>query len=102
MLRALSLVILFFSHNAISGEAKKFGEPIKLKSQSSLAKVISQYDQYAKKTVQVVGEIEKVCQMKGCWLTLKSEGESLRVTFKNYGFTVPWILPAKKLRLKAR
>lgn len=39
---------------------------------------------------KVSGVIEEVCQMKGCWMTLRNEaGENIRVTFKDYGFFVP-------------
>lgn len=39
---------------------------------------------------KVKGEIEEICQMKGCWVTLAHEGsETIRVTFKDYGFFVP-------------
>lgn len=39
---------------------------------------------------KVRGTIEEVCQMKGCWMTLKNdEGANIRVTFKDYGFFVP-------------
>ncbi|MFC3414640.1 DUF4920 domain-containing protein [Algoriphagus hitonicola] len=38
----------------------------------------------------IQGEIEDVCTSKGCWLTMDlPTGESMRVTFKNYGFFVP-------------
>lgn len=38
----------------------------------------------------IQGEIEEVCTSKGCWLTMDlPSGESMRVTFKNYGFFVP-------------
>ncbi|SNS83624.1 protein of unknown function [Ekhidna lutea] len=43
-----------------------------------------------KKSFKVQGTIEEVCQMKGCWMTLKNEsGENIRITFKDYGFFVP-------------
>lgn len=39
---------------------------------------------------KVRGIIEEVCQMKGCWMTLRNdEGANIRVTFKDYGFFVP-------------
>ena len=39
---------------------------------------------------KVRGTIEEVCQMKGCWMTLRNEeGANIRVTFKDYGFFVP-------------
>lgn len=41
-------------------------------------------------TYKVKGVIEEVCQMKGCWMTLKNEkGANIRITFKDYGFFVP-------------
>ncbi|MEO9965608.1 MAG: DUF4920 domain-containing protein [Reichenbachiella sp.] len=38
----------------------------------------------------LVADIEKTCAVKGCWMQLKTGDEnSLRVTFKDYGFFVP-------------
>ena len=40
--------------------------------------------------VKVEGEIAEVCKMKGCWMTVTTaEGETVRVTFKDYEFFVP-------------
>ncbi|NQV52463.1 MAG: DUF4920 domain-containing protein [Flavobacteriales bacterium] len=40
--------------------------------------------------LKVVGRIEKVCQVKGCWMTMGyGEGESMHVSFRDYGFFVP-------------
>ena len=40
--------------------------------------------------LKVVGKINKVCQVKGCWMTMGyGEGESMRVSFRDYGFFVP-------------
>ena len=39
---------------------------------------------------KIVGEIKEVCVKKGCWLTMDlPNGESMRVTFKDYAFFVP-------------
>lgn len=39
---------------------------------------------------KITGEIKEVCTKKGCWLTMDlPNGESMRVTFKDYGFFVP-------------
>lgn len=39
---------------------------------------------------KVEGVVESVCKVKGCWMTVKtSEGKTMRVTFKDYGFFVP-------------
>lgn len=43
------------------------------------------------RSVIVVGKVDKVCQVKGCWLELMPSGENrgVRVTFQDYGFFVP-------------
>lgn len=39
---------------------------------------------------KVTGTVESVCQMKGCWMKVRlPEGQTMRVTFKDYGFFVP-------------
>lgn len=39
---------------------------------------------------KINGEIKEVCTKKGCWLTMDlPNGESMRVTFKDYEFFVP-------------
>ncbi|MBC8151329.1 MAG: DUF4920 domain-containing protein [Bacteroidetes bacterium] len=39
---------------------------------------------------KVEGVVESVCKVKGCWMTVKtSEGKTMRVTFRDYGFFVP-------------
>lgn len=36
------------------------------------------------------GVVEEVCQSKGCWMKIKNDqNQSVRVTFKDYGFFVP-------------
>ena len=41
------------------------------------------------KRVRVEGEVLSVCQKKGCWMELQAGDETVRVTFKDYGFFVP-------------
>ena len=39
---------------------------------------------------KVEGTVESVCKMKGCWMKVKTgDGQTMRVTFKDYGFFVP-------------
>ena len=39
--------------------------------------------------IKVTGEINKVCQAKGCWMTMQAGDSDMRITFKDYGFFVP-------------
>ena len=56
-----------------------------------LKAVLSAPEVHIGRSVIVVGKVDKVCQMKGCWLELMPPDESrgVRVTFENYGFFVP-------------
>jgi hypothetical protein len=39
---------------------------------------------------KVQGQVESVCKVKGCWMKVKlDDGQTMRVTFKDYGFFVP-------------
>jgi len=40
--------------------------------------------------VKLIGEVDAVCQKKGCWMEMKNApGENIRVTFKDYAFFMP-------------
>ena len=46
---------------------------------------------------KLVGVIEKVCQVKGCWMTMKvNDEQSMHVSFKDYGFFVPKDIDGKQ------
>lgn len=48
--------------------------------------------------VKTTGEVEAVCQVKGCWMTLKKpDGNTMRVTFKDYGFFMPLDIAGKEV-----
>jgi hypothetical protein len=67
-----------------------FGEEINDSEVVSLEVLISELDQDGEFEGKVTGEIKEVCAMKGCWMTIDlPNGETMRVTFKDYGFFVP-------------
>ncbi len=42
------------------------------------------------KAAKVIGPINGVCKVKGCWMTMdRGDGEDMRITFKDYGFFMP-------------
>ncbi|MBN8588123.1 MAG: DUF4920 domain-containing protein [Rhodothermia bacterium] len=64
--------------------------PVKLRGAITVAQGLADAQSKPGKSVVVKGEVEKVCQAKGCWMTLKrADGESIRVTFKDYAFFMP-------------
>lgn len=56
-----------------------------------LAVALESISSYADRTVTVEGTVNRVCQMKGCWMELVPSGadRGIRVTFKDYAFFVP-------------
>jgi hypothetical protein len=83
--RAL-LLLLPISVLAATG---KFGAPPGDSSKVALADLVKNPDAFAGKTVKTEGVVSAVCQGRGCWMTLKAGDQSVRVTFKDYGFFVP-------------
>ncbi len=53
-----------------------------------------------KKDLKIRGKVEEVCKKKGCWMMMKlSNGEEMRITFKDYKFFVPQDLVGKEVIL---
>jgi hypothetical protein len=67
-----------------------FGEEINDTGVVSLTQLVSELQVNDEFEGKVVGEIKEVCAMKGCWMTIDlPNGQTMRVTFKDYGFFVP-------------
>lgn len=67
-----------------------FGEEINEAGVVSLQQLVSVLENSEEFSGKVKGEIKEVCSMKGCWMTIDlPNGQTMRVTFKDYGFFVP-------------
>ena len=67
-----------------------FGEAISEDGALSLAQMVSHLESNPEFEGKILGEIKDVCTKKGCWMTIDlPNGETMRVTFKDYGFFVP-------------
>lgn len=67
-----------------------FGEKIKEKGAIPAAELPNKLGDKEKMTAKVTGTVESVCQAKGCWMKVKTaDGQTMRVSFKDYGFFVP-------------
>lgn len=54
------------------------------------AELVSKIESEGTFSGKISGEIKEVCTKKGCWFSMDlPNGESMRVTFKDYGFFVP-------------
>lgn len=77
---------------AIAGE-NSFGASFEAEEVLPATELLVAYDEAAvEDTVATVlrGEVNAVCQAKGCWMTIAAGGEEeMMVKFKDYGFFMP-------------
>ena len=66
-----------------------FGAVFALKDNKPLSQVLASAKAGLKDPVQVTGEVESVCQKKGCWLVVKDGEAQARVLMKDHAFTIP-------------
>jgi len=76
--------------NTINDNLAFFGELITPDGAQDVNSLLASVSNDEEITAKVTGTITEICQSKGCWMTLQLEnGETMRVTFKDYGFFVP-------------
>jgi Domain of unknown function (DUF4920) len=91
------LVVLGSLQNLAAQKFDTFGKKINAKNAQNVS-VAKQVTATSPKTLKLEGEVESVCQAAGCWMKLKLEnGETMRVSFKDYGFFVPKNIAGKKV-----
>ena len=79
---------------AVYGDSIKDGNIIELSAISTAMKDQSKMD------MKISGTVNEVCAKKGCWMIMKlSNGDEMRVTFKDYKIFVPKDLTGKKVVL---
>ena len=91
-----------FDSGAATAETQKFGAPVTLTSPTSLKTATSSFDLYKERDLLAGGIVTKVCQQKGCWMAIKTDAIDVRVTFKDYGFFVPFSSTGRSVRMQGR
>lgn len=67
-----------------------YGAKISTKGAVSVGELPAQMGTQDSMWVRVKGDVQAVCQKKGCWMTLDMGGDqSMRVKFKDYAFFMP-------------
>ncbi|MEX1033370.1 MAG: DUF4920 domain-containing protein [Cellvibrionaceae bacterium] len=75
--------------------AEHYGAELSEAEPISVTEAIALVDANKQTTALVQGEVTSVCQAKGCWMGFSSEAGDVRVTFKDYGFFVPFSIVGK-------
>ena len=99
MKKTLAAIFLLLGTITISfgQDYDSFGKKISAKKANDIS-WLENKTEFGDKTVKIEGEVESVCQNMGCWVKLKkSDGSTMTVRFKDYGFFVPKDIAGKKI-----
>ena len=89
MKRVFLVAVLALGLHTVQAQ-NKFGAKISEKGAISATELIQKMDKKEEVKAKVSGVVESVCKVKGCWMKVKlDDGQTMHVTFKDYGFFVP-------------
>lgn len=76
------------------------GESFNVENVTALDILVSDMNSNDSVMAVVEAKVTEVCQAKGCWMKVDlPNGESMRVTFKDYGFFMPKDLAGKFVKM---
>jgi len=103
-LLTLSLLVLLYACKSAPeskqvGDFSVFGEDFEHSKAIAYTDLLSKFPEEGKMQATVKGEISSVCQVKGCWMNMVTDGneEELFVKFKDYGFFMPMDITGKEV-----
>ena len=83
-----------------------YGEVITADNSVNIDKLISQLSSQDTVSTKLIGNVESVCQAKGCWMNLVPDdgnvAKSVFVKFKDYGFFMPLDLAGEKVVIQGK
>jgi hypothetical protein len=79
------------------------GEKITETGAISTAALVQKMQRTDSLETKVTGTVESVCKMKGCWMKVNlPDGQTMRVTFRDYGFFVPKDIVGKTVVMEGK
>ena len=66
-----------------------FGESFDTTNAVTFTAALAQMVENDSLNLVICSEVQAVCQVKGCWMSIENEKEEMRVKFKDYAFFVP-------------
>ena len=82
-------LISFFSNSQDPSVTEHYGKKIDFQGIDNYYSVKNDLLKVNKKHVKIKGKILSSCPMKGCWMKVNVDNDTLLVRFKDYGFFVP-------------
>jgi len=89
-LNTTGMQLEFASYITTGDSARHFGKGISADGSINVKNLAGEMKTSETYTGKVTGTVTSVCQNKGCWMKLDiGNGQTMMVTFKDYGFFVP-------------
>lgn len=100
MKTVIALLLLSFSIYSVAdknADKNHFGAALTLNKAISVEQAIAKANS-SSSPILIEGKVGSVCQAKGCWMGFNSDAGKVRVTFKDYGFFVPFSVVGKTVQ----
>jgi hypothetical protein len=96
-LKILVILVVGLAQLQVQAQTTSYGDELSEAKAVKAAKLEKAMDGKQAMPIKLEGEISEVCQSKGCWMTVNTgDGQTIRVTFKDYGFFVAKDAAGKK------
>ena len=85
------LLIITLLLTTLAARAQSYhGQKITEVGATPVAQLTTKLGEKTEVPAKVEGTVESVCKVKGCWMKVNTgNGQTMRVTFRDYGFFVP-------------
>ena len=84
-----TILVVFFNTSYSQNNEGFFGEKFSITELEEYVSVRENIYNKSNYNVIIEGEILSSCPMKGCWMKIRAEKDTILVRFKDYGFFVP-------------
>ena len=84
-----TILIVFFYTSYSQNNVGFFGEKFSIAELEEYVSVKKNIYDKSNYNVKIEGEILSSCPMKGCWMKIRAEKDTILVRFKDYGYFVP-------------
>lgn len=89
-MRKLAIGMMLIGASFITKAQSNHGETITELGAIPATELATKLENKGEMPAKVTGVVESVCKVAGCWMKIKTaDGQTMRVTFKDYGFFVP-------------
>ena len=78
----VSVILVSLASHGLATDYQLYGSSVSKKSEVRIGQLLKEPAQYVDKLVKVVGLVNDVCPMKGCWVEVIENQGSERIRFK--------------------